>query len=295
MKKKIVILYSIIIVLLILYICSFFKSSDKRIEIKSALLNTKYINQIEKIEFIKENESFSINKQEEIWFLNNIPVESKRINDFLEDFSKIRTIYKVSDKIEKDNSYGLTDGTELKIKYFFRDSKEKNLEEKEIIFGKTDFSQSSRYFMNGKNLNVYEVDSSLEKYLTFSEQLWYEPYIVSKEILNNISYKDIQRIKVIYDNKTKVLQSDEDSWCDSVSKLLDLRHGGKIKYKNQDKPEMQIILEKGDKIEILINIFKTDDKSEYNLETIYKLNEKQVKTESKISLWTYNKIKEIML
>ena len=107
-------------------------------------------------------------------------------------------------KIEKDNSYGLTDGTELKIKYFFRDSKEKNLEEKEIIFGKTDFSQSSRYFMNGKNLNVYEVDSSLEKYLTFSEQLWYEPYIVSKETLNNISYKDIQRIKVIYDNKTKV-------------------------------------------------------------------------------------------
>ena len=63
---------------------------------------------------------------------------------------------------------------------------------------------------------------------------------------------------------------------------------------------MTITLEKGDTSQIIIRIYQTAKDSEYNVEVEHSGgigSEKagSITVRSKISLWTYNKIREIML
>ena len=146
--------------------------------------------------------------------------------------------------------------------------------------------------MTGKSAAVYEIDSSLNNYLSLSPQLWFDPYIISKALEKNLTYKDIQRIKVDFEGKPSVITTKTDGFADKVSKFIELRHGGKTEYKSIGSPELTITLEKGDKSEITVSIFATENQSEYNIETTY--SETEIKVNTKISLWTYNKIKEIM-
>lgn len=299
--KKLIITSCIIFVLLVTYAASFFKTTDKRKKINTALVNTKYLPSITEIDLSQNGEELRLIKKHEIWFLEAgsgtnpetnhelIPVEQKRVDNFLQELSKTRTAYTISDKNEKNNAYGLTDGSELVVRYYYSSSESYY----ELIFGNNDFSQTSRYFMTGKTAAVYEIDSSLNSYLSLSPQLWYDPYIISKALQKNLSYKDIQRIKVDYEGKPSVITTKADGFADKVSKLIELRHGGKTEYKSIGSPELTLTLEKGDKSEITISIFATENQSEYNVETIH--SETGIKVNTKISLWTYNKIKEIML
>lgn len=295
--KKLIITSCIILVLLVTYVASFFKTTDKRKKINTALVNTKYLPSITEIDLSQNGDELRLIKKNEIWFLDAgsgtnpelIPVEQKRVDNFLQELSKTRTAYKISDKIEKNNAYGLTDGSELVLRYYYSSSESYY----ELIFGNNDFSQTSRYFMTGKTAAVYEIDSSLNNYLSLSPQLWYDPYIISKALQKNLSYKDIQRIKVDYEGKPSVITTKADGFSDKVLKLIELRHGGKTEYKSIGSPELTLTLEKGDKSEITISIFATENQSEYNVETIH--SETRIKVNTKISLWTYNKIKEIML
>lgn len=299
--KKLIITSCIIFVLLVTYVASFFKTTDKRKKMNTALVNTKYLPSITEIDLSQNGDELRLIKKNEIWFLEAgsgtnpetnlelIPVEQKRVDNFLQELSKTRTAYKISDKIEKNNAYGLTDGSEFVLKYYYSSSESYY----ELIFGNNDFSQTSRYFMTGKSAAVYEIDSSLNNYLSLSPQLWYDPYIISKALQKNLSYKDIQRIKVDFEGKPSVITTKADGFADKVSKLIELRHGGKTEYKSIGSPELTLTLEKGDKSEITIRIFATENQSEYNVETIH--SETGIKVNTKISLWTYNKIKEIML
>ena len=100
-----------------------------------------------------------------------------------------------------------------------------------------------------------------------------------------------------------------------LQKLLDLRHGGFISniQSNQDEknPEnayknghqnkeyeskMTIFLELGNKNQITLNLFQLKENSFVSVESVYEnsVGEKFVYN-SQISLWTYNKIKEITL
>ena len=299
--KKLIITSCIIFILLVTYVASFFKTTDKRKKMNTALVNTKYLPSITEIDLSQNGDELRLIKKNEIWFfeagsgtnpetnLELIPVEQKRVDNFLQELSKTRTAYKISDKIEKNNAYGLTDGSELVLRYYYSSSESYY----ELIFGNNDFSQTSRYFMTGKSAAVYEIDSSLNSYLSLSPQLWYDPYIISKALQKNLSYKDIQRIKVDFEGKPSVITTKADGFADKVSKLIELRHGGKTEYKSIGSPELTLTLEKGDKSEITISIFATENQSEYNVETIH--SETRIKVNTKISLWTYNKIKEIML
>ena len=299
--KKLTITSCIIFVLLVTYVASFFKTTDKRKKMNTALVNTKYLPSITEIDLSQNGEELRLIKQNEIWFLEAgsgtnpetnlelIPVEQKRLDNFLQELSKTRTAYKISDKIEKNNAYGLTDGSELILRYYYSSSDNYY----ELIFGNNDFSQTSRYFMTGKSAAVYEIDSSLNNYLSLLPQLWYDPYIISKALQKNLTYKDIQRIKVDFEGKPSVITTKTDGFADKVSKFIELRHGGKTEYKSIGSPELTITLEKGDKNEITVSIFATENQSEYNIETTY--SETGIKVNTKISLWTYNKIKEIML
>lgn len=324
MRKKLIISFVIVSILLLTYIASFFKSTDKRKAINTSLLNTKYLPLIKELDISQGGQAIQIVKKNGFWFLNDVrgclPVEDKRVDDFLKELSKTRTAYKIAGKAKETggtggiggaekqlDSYGLTDGSELVLRYYFDEPQGRNVEPGrdsgnfyELIFGNHDFSGTSRFFMTGKSAVVYEIDSSLDKYLSTSPQIWYDPYIVSKTIQTKLSYKDIQRIKVDFEGKTSILTTKTESFSEKTSKLLDLRHGGLLEYESIGSPQMTITLEKGDISQIIISIYKTEMDSEYNVEVEHSgafASDKAgaITVRTKISLWTYNKIKEIML
>ena len=137
--------------------------------------------------------------------------------------------------------------------------------------------------MTGENTKVYEIDSSMDVYLTTSIQSWTEPYIISRQIL---STQDIQR-----------------SNAKDTEKLLELRHGGLPSQAEceaiiNQKPLTDIQIENGDKTSITLQIFSAENDNNYIVKTSYfKPDSKTAiySSYSKISSWTYNKIKETTL
>lgn len=308
MKKKLIVSSIIIIILTATYIASFFKTTDKRKAINTTLLNPKYLPVINELDISQGQKALRIIKKNGIWFLEDnagdIPVEEKRVDDFLKELSKPRTAYKITGKIngtvgaekQKLDSYGLTDGSELVLRYYY----DQTSSFYELIFGNHDFSETSRFFMTGKTTTFYEIDSSLDKYLSTSPQIWYDPYIVSKSIQKKLTYKDIQRIKVDFEGKASILTTKTQDFAEKTSKLLDLRHGGQIEYESLSSPQITLTLEKGDTSQIIISIYQTEKDSEYNVEIEHcglgaEKSDRTITVRTKISLWTYNKIKEIML
>ena len=269
--------------LTILYFLSFTKScssSDKREKVKTALVNQKYKDSISSFEFQDAGGSLTIVNKGSFWAICDtegnsvIPASSERIENLIENLITIRNLYKISDKINKNSTFGLTNGTEFHLRYYTDDNFH------ELVFGNQDFSLSSRYIMTEKSTQVYEIDSSLDTYLSTSIQNWAEPFIISQQVLGKIKPEDIQRSPV-----------------SDVQKLLDLRHGG-LPDQEAENLLNQITLELGNKNEIELQIFQSSKENEYIVVTQY-ITQKGAQpfftSKSKISSWTYNKIKEITL
>jgi hypothetical protein len=195
--------------------------------------------------------------------------------------------------MSQNNSFGLTDSSTFCLKYNFSDS-----EFQQIYFGNLDFSNSFRYLMSGKNTTVYQIENSLDTFLTTSLQFWSEPYIVSRQIIN-INKDSVQSIKVKYKNQTTSFSASQNNFTNKCFDFLELRHGGvatqrEIFNANQENKQLELIFENGDKTSFKINCFELEDT--IILETIYNLNNAKTTTiYTKVSKWTYNKIKEILL
>lgn len=294
------ILFVVLALLLVLYILSFTKScssTDKRDIVKTALVNKKYGDKIDAFQLMKGNDVLLLSKTDDIWYVDSdkipgisIPADTNRIQKLTNDLINIQEMYKLSDNLTEKNSFGLTESDAFTLRYYFSDNFN------DIIFGNQDFALSSRYMMSGKSTVVYEIPNTFDKYLTTSVQSWTEPYIISQQVLGPIKAADIQRTFVTFDGVTK--QHDFDD------KLLDLRHGGfptasKFSSTMFENPEMAIKLELGNKNTIKINIVHVEggDEQEYNVAVEYINSDtgNNYQSYSKISTWTYNKIKEIML
>ena len=339
MSKKNKYLIIITAILTFLYILSFTKScssKDSREKIKSALVNQKYRESISFITLADSRETIELNNYKGFWTLQRVSdytssqiqtipsmtVSQERMENFLNELTKIRNLYKISDKINKNSSLGLNNGTEFHITYAISDTEGDTEGFHELIFGNQDFSLSSRYLMTGQNTQVYEIDNSLDTYLTSSIQSWAEPYLISHILTANT---EIQNNSLIYsDSNTGKRISGKIS---DTEKLMELRHGGIPDLEEitalyqQDiviikAPEMTINLEMGDKSQIILNINKSlKDDNTYLVETRYyrqnphdpsaviiKSSSASIEQDSlyytsfsKISEWTYNKIKEITL
>lgn len=298
-KEKInIILIATSIILLFTYIFSFtnFSSTDKRKLIKSALVNKKYETSINKFEFSQNDQALVLEKKENIWYVSNndnilLPVDKEIINNFIKNLTKVIIMYEITDKISKNNAFGLTDSNTFCLKYYFSDS-----EFYQLYFGNLDFSNYFRYLMSGKNTNVYQIENSLDTFLTTSIQFWSEPYIVSRQIIN-ISKDSVQTIKVKTQNKTTAFSASQNDFSKKCFDFLELRHGGgatqnDISNTTLENKQLELIIENGDKSSLQINCFELEDT--IILETIYNLNNEKTKTiYTKVSKWTYNKIKEI--
>lgn len=304
-------LYIIIVGLLFLYIFSFiFQKSDKRTYVKSSLINPSNINKIDSFElFDGDKEKLIFQKNGNVWEiikifddnLQKLPAETKKIENFLKTASQIVNMYKISDTFTENNSFMILKPGFIQFKYFTGDKFY------EIFFGAQDFSLSSRYVMSGKSTAIYEISNFLDNYLTTSVQFWCDSSLISQNVFGKIQVSDIQKNYVIFDDKMHIFSD--------LQKLLDLRHGGFISniqinqdeqnpenaYKNdhQNKEyesKMTIFLELGNKNQITLNLFQLKENSFVSVESVYEnsVGEKFVYN-SQISLWTYNKIKEITL
>lgn len=303
-------LYIIIVILIFLYVFSFiFQRSDKRKSLKSTLINPSYVNEIEYFElFDGDKEKLIFKKNGNVWeihknYENNIqklPAESTIIKDFFKTASEVVNMYKISDTFTENNSFMILKPGFIQFKYFTGDKFY------EIFFGAQDFSLSSRYVMSGKSTAIYEISNFMDKYLTTSVQFWCDSSLISQNVFGKIQVSDIQKNYVIFDDIMHIFSD--------LQKLLDLRHGGFISnIQNQDEqnPEnaykngnqnkeyeskMTIFLELGNKNQITLNLFQLKENSFVSVESVYEnsVGEKFVYN-SQISLWTYNKIKEITL
>lgn len=303
-------LYIIIVGLLFLYIFSFiFQKSDKRTYVKSSLINPSSVNKIDSFElFDGDKEKLIFQKNGNVWEiikifddnLQKLPAETKKIEDFLKTASEVVNMYKISDTFTENNSFMILKPGFIQFKYFTGDKFY------EIFFGAQDFSLSSRYVMSGKSTAIYEISNFLDNYLTTSVQFWCDSSLISQNVFGKIQVSDIQKNYVIFDDKMHIFSD--------LQKLLDLRHGGFISnIQNQDEqnPEnpyknghqnkeyeskMTIFLELGNKNQITLNLFQLKENSFVSVESVYEnsVGEKFVYN-SQISLWTYNKIKEITL
>lgn len=291
--KKDKTIYITVIILSLLYFLSFSKSctnTDKREILKTALVNQKYANQINQFILSKGESKITLTKKNNYWLLSEndseltIPVSHQKIENFINDLISVRNMYKLSDKIDKNSSYGLSNSETFTITYVYPEGIHT------VYFGNQDFAQTSRYLMTDKNTQIYEIDSSLDKYLTTNTLNWSNSFIVSQEILGTIKKDDVQSIKV-YSNNGK-------SEITDVEKFLDLRHGGFPDFllTLPQNTELSIVIELGNKCAINIEIYSTNLDSQYIAKTEY-INSKNEKYYSccKISSWTYNKIKDITL
>ena len=299
--------------MIFLYVFSFiFQRSDKRKSLKSTLINPSYVNEIEYFElFDGDKEKLIFQKNGNVWeihknYENNIqklPAESTKIKDFFKTASGVVNMYKISDTFTENNSFMILKPGYIQFKYTYKDKIY------EIYFGAQDFSLSSRFVMSGKSTDIYEIPNFMDKYLTTSVQFWCDSSLISQNVFGKIQVSDIQKNYVIFDDKMHIFSD--------LQKLLDLRHGGFISdYKNlqneqinensfQSRNEnsekkfeskMEIFLELGNKNQITLNLFQLKENSFVSVESVYEnsVGEKFVYN-SQISLWTYNKIKEITL
>ena len=310
--------------LAISYFLSFTKScssGDRREKIKSALVNQKYLENISFITLQDASGALELNNYKGFWTLQrisdysssqlqntpSIPLAPERMNNFLNELIKVRNLYKISDKINKNSSLGLNNGTEFHITYAIPDSEGDTEGFRELIFGNQDFSLSSRYLMTGESTQVYEIDDSMDIYLTTSIQSWAEPYIISRAV-QNFQSTDIQSLTVTQkeaDGRKSINKLIGNKAA--TEKLCELRHGGLPEVNEiltsaeapDVVPDLELEIEKGNKSKIILEIFALQgQESSYLVKADY-FNADSASAfytaYSKISAWTYNKIKEITL
>lgn len=289
--------------LLILFFVSFnsrFTNKDTSEIIKTELINEKNVNSITKIQFSQGNKKLFLIKNDDFWILktdenskNAMPGDTVKIEKFITDFSSLRDIKKLSNKISEKNNYGFDDINSFKIRYFIDDDNFSDL-----IFGGQDFSLSSRYLMVSNKATVFELDDSLDSYLDLSIQQWSEPTIISKNVLGNVDETDIQSI-TITENGTNFIytKNTTDDFFTKANKLLELRHGGLGESVSSVNSVKDIKIEFGNKEWVTLSFYNSTEEKEYIIVSQYyieAINKKYYYT-SKISSWTYNRINEIML
>lgn len=289
--------------LLILFFVSFnsrFTNKDTSEIIKTELINEKNVNSITKIQFSQGNKKLFLIKNDDFWILktdenskNAMPGDTVKIEKFITDFTSLRDIKKLSNKISEKNNYGFDDINSFKIRYFIDDDNFSDL-----IFGGQDFSLSSRYLMVSNKATVFELDDSLDSYFDLSIQQWSEPTIISKNVLGNVDETDIQSI-TITENGTNFIytKNTTDDFFTKANKLLELRHGGLGEYVSSVNSVKDIKIEFGNKEWVTLSFYNSTEEKEYIIVSQYyieAINKKYYYT-SKISSWTYNRINEIML
>ena len=262
------------------------KGGKKRHQQQIQLLHEADISQVDGIIIQGGDKGLIFTRTDNMWLLQDmsnpgfyIPADTERLAKLFVNLVTKHTMSRTGKKdSETINAYGIdeTNGTVISI---FKDG----TEYERLYFGATDFSQSRRYFTTLELNAVFLFDSSFENFLSTSVQSWSDPYIISKQL------------------KDEVFQMGEPQGQKDISKLFELRHGGIAAVQNLEDPEVTYEIQMGDKSTITLEVYQlyisSQETPEYAVKTTFnslRLNKTFTYT-TKISLWTYESIKTTML
>ena len=300
----------------LLYLTVFSKTGEKKSHQQEIqLLHEADISQIDGIIIQGGEEGLIFTRKNNMWLLanlddpnNTIPADTNRLAKLFVNLASKHIMTKSGKKdSETTNAYGL-DQTNSTVISIFKDG----TEYQRLYFGSTDFSQSRRYFTTLELNSIFLFDSSFENFLNTSVQSWSDPYIISQQLKDEVfqmgepqtvALRDPQGPQAaiaVPETKSAVPEALEGSQPD-FTKLFELRHGGICETLIDSTPELSFTIQMGDKSTISLEISEilnsSDSAKEYAVKTTFdspRLSQTFTYT-TKISLWTYNKIKEIML
>ncbi|MCF0126640.1 MAG: DUF4340 domain-containing protein [Clostridia bacterium] len=227
------------------------------------------------IELKNGDEVLEFTKSKDLWFVKNqfakdyLPAQNEKINSFLSDLSLVKDYEKISsgNNLLKTD-FGLSDENAFIMSYLTDDGKY------EIKFGDSDFSHTSRYFMSGKNLQVYKCNSDFDKYLSVKFSEWADPYIISRNLGTVYSESDIM------------------NYADG--NILRLRHGGASYFddSNVSVYDRLLKIEMGDTSCFILKMLRIPDEENYHIrvEYYYPFSEKKISYCVKVSETTYNRL-----
>ena len=251
LNKKLLILCAFSFVL---FLSSFFfdRNSSSQKPVKSALLNQKYKDSISKIiietpapkEETKEDDSLNeqgakedpkkdkivLSKEGDLFLLYSYGIitqaDEKSIQILLENSSRLRNLYKISDSKAAKESFFLTEELASSVTFFINDGTEVS----KIFFGIKDSLLSRIYVRSGKNDVCYETEDDLSRFLTASLDYWSEGKIIC-ETENPVSF--------VWENLN--FNDGSDEFYKIKDKMLSFRHG---KIMPIDRSNAEILKEK---------------------------------------------------
>ena len=271
---------------------------------ETALLNQKYLSQINQIQISGKNEeSLTLKKSGDFWLLylkkndsaNSLCTlaDGKIINSLLDKACKIRNIYLLSKNPSSYPSFALDDEGAFSLSFFKND----NSLCTKIYFGSSNSLTNRIYFRSQGKENVYECQNDFSQYLNFESSYWAEGRILS----------EIEKIqKVTGEIKGEVKNSSKENISDfdfRSEKFLSLRHG-KIFLRDSlplSQPILKIRVEGGNSRLVSLNFYQGEENlyfytknvlpspedSQENAFALYSDNGAY-----EISQWTYERIKE---
>ena len=313
--KKLTVLYTAVFILLILYILSFtvFSSSasQKRIRQQIQLLHEADISSIDQIAIQNNSSYILLTRKNNMWlasanfeYENFLPADTEVLQKFFVSLISQHNMIKAGKK-EIENMTGINQQNAVTISLVKNGELYQNL-----YFGELNFSQSERYFTTDELNSIFLIDTSFDSYLTTSSQYWCDPYLISEQLKNSVfQMGDIQSLTLTYNEEDKPRNIKRtpswENWNAASQKLLELRHGGFAPLEEISVidelsliPVMSLEFEMGDKSVINQNFYLSQSvENEYLVKTTFSSprSSEDFTCYSKISLWTYNKIKEMIL
>lgn len=236
MKNLDKILIKFLILSLILFVFSLFfskngKNTPKAID--SAILNPKHSSEISQIEInvpYQEDGSIIFKKQGDFWLLEkDLPsgekiisqADSAIIESFIKNSSKIRKLYKVSDKSSDYESFSVSENSGIAVSFTGNNSKMYT----KVHFGHSDSLKNRIYFRSEASKITYECENDFQQYLTAETNYWSEGKIIP-EIKNPVQITvKMNESSVGQPSKTITLDEKSASFSIKSKALLSLRHG----------------------------------------------------------------------
>lgn len=236
MKNLDKILIKFLILSLILFVFSLFfskngKNTPKAID--SAILNPRHSSEISQIEInvpYQEDGSVIFKKQGNFWLLEKTLVSNEKIisqadsaiiESFIKNSSKIRRLYKVSDKSSDYESFSVSENSGIAVSFTGNNSKMYT----KVHFGHSDSLKNRIYFRSGASKITYECENDFQQCLTAETNYWSEGKIIP-EIKNPVQITvKMNESSIAQSSKMKQLDEKSPGFVSKSNTLLSLRHG----------------------------------------------------------------------
>lgn len=175
MKKKYLILTIICFLLICISIPKLIENGKGKniVVTTSALLNKKYIPNINSIYVGDSVDVLHFFKSNDVWLCNygdiNFYANEKMVLEMIETFSKNRTLTTIDSNIKNYDLYGISEESSFNISFYNEDLAGNKNEFSKIYFGYENSDRTTIYLKGNKNPTVYSAQNDLYSY--FSTQL----------------------------------------------------------------------------------------------------------------------------